>query len=126
MASLDVIAQAVGKAADFLDIGGGASAETMAESLSLVLSDDRVNSVLVNVFGGITQCDLVAQGVLGAMEQLGDIEQKLVVRLDGTNAEEGRRILTDANHPNVIAAATMAEAAEQAVELARERAAASA
>lgn len=126
MASLDVIAQAGGKAADFLDIGGGASAETMAESLSLVLSDDRVNSVLVNVFGGITQCDLVAQGVLGAMEQLGDIEQKLVVRLDGTNAEEGRRILTDANHPNVIAAATMAEAAEQAVELARERAAASA
>lgn len=117
MASLDVIAQAGGRAANFLDIGGGASAETMAESLSLVLSDRRVKSVLVNVFGGITQCDLVAEGVLGAMEQLGDIEQKLVVRLDGTNAAEGRKILTDANHPNVISAATMAEAAEKAVEL---------
>ena len=119
MASLDVIAQAGGKAADFLDIGGGASAQTMAESLSLVLSDDRVKSVLVNVFGGITQCDEVARGVLGAMEQLGDIDQKLVVRLDGTNAEEGRKILTEADHPNVIAASTMAEAAEKAVELAR-------
>ncbi len=119
MASLDVIAQAGGKAADFLDIGGGASAETMAESLSLVLSDERVKSVLVNVFGGITQCDEVARGVLGAMEQLGDIEQKLVVRLDGTNAEEGRRILTEADHPSVIAAAAMGEAAEKAVELAR-------
>jgi succinyl-CoA synthetase beta subunit len=119
MASLDVIAQAGGKAADFLDIGGGASAQTMAESLSLVLSDDRVKSVLVNVFGGITQCDEVARGVLGAMEQLGDIDQKLVVRLDGTNAEEGRKILTEAAHPNVIAASTMAEAAEKAVELAR-------
>ncbi len=120
MASLDVIAQAGGHAADFLDIGGGASAETMAESLSLVLSDDRVKSVLVNVFGGITQCDEVARGVLGAMEQLGDIDQKLVVRLDGTNAEEGRRILTEADHPNVIAAAAMGEAAEKAVELAQQ------
>ena len=118
MASLDVIAQAGGQAANFLDIGGGASADTMAESLSLVLSDDRVKSVLVNVFGGITQCDLVAQGVLEAMDRLGEIEQKLVVRLDGTNAEEGRRILADAAHPNVIPAATMADAAEKAVALA--------
>ncbi len=121
MASLDVVAQAGGEAANFLDIGGGASAETMAQSLKLVLSDDRVNSVLVNVFGGITQCDLVAQGVLGAMDQLGDIDHKLVVRLDGTNAEEGRRILADANHPNVVPAATMAEAAEKAVEFAAAR-----
>ncbi len=121
MASLDVVAQAGGRAANFLDIGGGADADTMATSLKLVLSDDRVNSVLVNVFGGITQCDLVAQGVLGAMEQLGDMDRKLVVRLDGTNAKEGRKILTDANHPNVVAAATMAEAAETAVKLAAER-----
>lgn len=121
MASLDVVAQAGGQAANFLDIGGGASAETMAQSLKLVLSDQRVNSVLVNVFGGITQCDLVAQGVLGAMEQLGDIDHKLVVRLDGTNAAEGRKILQDAAHPNVIPAATMAEAAEQAVKFAAER-----
>ncbi len=122
MASLDVVAQAGGQAANFLDIGGGATAETMARSLKLVLSDERVNSVLVNVFGGITQCDLVAQGVLGAMEQLGDVDRKLVVRLDGTNAEEGRRILTEANHPNVIPAATMSEAAQKAVELAAARA----
>lgn len=118
MASLDVVAQAGGEAANFLDIGGGANADTMAESLQLVLSDDRVNSVLINVFGGITQCDLVAEGVLGAMEKLGDVDRKLVVRLDGTNAEEGRRILEEADHPNVIPAATMSEAAETAVELA--------
>jgi succinyl-CoA synthetase beta subunit len=121
MASLDVVAQAGGRAADFLDIGGGASADTMAQSLKLVFSDTRVKSVLVNVFGGITQCDLVAQGVLGAMEQLGDVEHKIVVRLDGTNAAEGRKILEDAAHPNVIPAATMAEAAEQAVKFAAER-----
>ncbi len=122
MASLDVVAQAGGEAADFLDIGGGADADTMAESLQLVLSDERVNSVLINVFGGITQCDLVAQGVLGAMDVLGDIDHKLVVRLDGTNAEEGRRILQEADHPNVVPASTMQEAAEQAVEFAAERA----
>jgi succinyl-CoA synthetase beta subunit len=73
--------------------------------------------VLVNIFGGITRCDEVARGVLGAMDQLGDIEQKLVVRLDGTNAEEGRQILADANHPNVIPVSSMQEAAK-AVELA--------
>ncbi len=123
MASLDVVAQAGGEAADFLDIGGGADADTMAESLQLVLSDERVNSVLINVFGGITQCDLVAQGVLGAMDVLGDIDHRLVVRLDGTNAEEGRRILQEADHPNVVPAGTMQEAAEQAVQFAAERAA---
>ncbi len=122
MASLDVVAQAGGEAANFLDIGGGADADTMAESLQLVLSDDRVNSVLINVFGGITQCDLVAKGVLGAMDVLGDIDHKLVVRLDGTNAEEGRRILEEAAHPNVIPAATMDEAAQKAVQFAGERA----
>lgn len=124
MASLDVVAQAGGEAADFLDIGGGADADTMAESLQLVLSDERVNSVLINVFGGITQCDLVARGVLGAMDVLGDIDHKLVVRLDGTNAEEGRQILQEADHPNVVPAATMQEAAQRAVELAAERASA--
>lgn len=124
MASLDVVAQAGGEAANFLDIGGGADADTMAESLQLVLSDERVNSVLINVFGGITQCDLVAQGVLGAMEKLGDVDRKLVVRLDGTNAVAGRRILEDAAHPNVIPAQTMTEAAETAVRLAAEHAAA--
>jgi succinyl-CoA synthetase beta subunit len=122
MASLDVVAQAGGEAANFLDIGGGANAQTMAESLQLVLSDDRVKSVLINVFGGITQCDLVAKGVLGAMEQLGDVDRRIVVRLEGTNAEQGRQILEEAAHPNVLPAATMSEAAEQAVALAAEQA----
>lgn len=122
MASLDVVAQAGGEAANFLDIGGGASAQTMADSLSLVLSDDRVRAVLVNVFGGITQCDEVARGVLGAMDQLGDVDRSLVVRLDGTNAEEGRAILRDAAHPKVIPAADMSAAAERAVAEARSHA----
>jgi succinyl-CoA synthetase beta subunit len=118
MATLDVVAQAGGQAANFLDVGGGASAEEMATSLELVLSDPDVTSVFVNIFGGITRCDLIAEGILGALDQLGEVKEKLVVRLDGTNAEEGRRLLTDANHPNVVSAATMGEAAEKAVALA--------
>lgn len=118
MATLDVVAQAGGKAANFLDIGGGASADVMAQSLSLVLSDPNVASVFVNVFGGITRGEDVANGILEACDRLGDFPQKLVVRLDGTNAEQGRAILTEAAHPSVIPAATMADAAEKAVELA--------
>ncbi len=118
MATLDVVAQAGGKAANFLDIGGGASAEVMAQSLALVLSDPDVASVFINVFGGITRGEQVATGILEACDQLGDFPQKLVVRLDGTNAEQGRAILTEAAHPSVIPAATMSEAAEKAVELA--------
>jgi succinyl-CoA synthetase beta subunit len=118
MATLDVVAQAGGHAANFLDVGGGASAEEMATSLELVLSDPNVKAVFVNIFGGITRCDLIAEGILGALDQLGDISQKLVVRLDGTNAAEGRTILNEASHTNVLAAATMGEAAMQAVALA--------
>ncbi|MBY5162534.1 ADP-forming succinate--CoA ligase subunit beta [Salsipaludibacter albus] len=118
MATLDVVAQAGGKAADFLDIGGGASADVMAESLALVLSDPQVKSVFVNVFGGITRGEDVANGILEACDRLGEFPQKLVVRLDGTNAEQGRAILTEAAHPSVVSAATMSEAAEKAVELA--------
>jgi succinyl-CoA synthetase beta subunit len=118
MATLDVVSEAGGKPANFLDVGGGADAEKMTEALALVLSDDDVGSVLVNIFGGITRCDLIAEGVLGALDQLGDAPQKLVVRLDGTNAEEGRRLLSEANHPNVVTAEKMLEAAERAVELA--------
>ncbi|MFP5310506.1 MAG: ADP-forming succinate--CoA ligase subunit beta [Actinomycetes bacterium] len=118
MATLDVVAQHGGKAANFLDIGGGASADAMAESLALVLKDPAVKSVFVNIFGGITRGEEVANGIVEATNRLGDFPQKLVVRLDGTNAEEGRRILTEADLPNVIAAATMDEAAEKAVELA--------
>lgn len=119
MATLDVIAQNGGRAADFLDVGGGASADAMARSLALVLSDPDVRSVLVNIFGGITRGEEVAAGVLEAMRRLGDFPQKVVVRLDGTNAEEGRAILAGAAHPSIVTVSTMQEAAARAVELAR-------
>jgi len=119
MATLDVVAQNGGRAANFLDVGGGASAESMAASLRLVLSDPAVKSVFINIFGGITRGEEVARGVLGALQELGDFPQKLIVRLDGTNAEEGRRILEDAAHPSVIPAPTMQEAAYLAVAAAR-------
>jgi succinyl-CoA synthetase beta subunit len=115
MATLDVVAQHGGRAANFLDVGGGASADAMAASLSLVLSDPAVNSVFINIFGGITRGEEVARGVLGALEQLGEFPQQLIVRLDGTNAEEGRRILAEAAHPSVVTAPTMTEAAKLAV-----------
>jgi succinyl-CoA synthetase beta subunit len=119
MATLDVVAQNGGRAANFLDVGGGASADAMAASLDLVLSDEKVASVFINIFGGITRGEEVANGVIEATKRLGDFEQKLVVRLDGTNAEEGRRILDEANHPNVVSAETMQEAAAEAVRLAK-------
>ncbi|MCW2756522.1 MAG: ADP-forming succinate--CoA ligase subunit beta, partial [Nocardioidaceae bacterium] len=107
MSTLDVVAyagEAHGgvKPANFLDIGGGASAQVMADGLDVILHDEQVRSVFVNVFGGITSCDAVANGIVGALEILGDSATKpLVVRLDGNNVEEGRRILNDANHPLV-------------------------
>ncbi len=118
MSSLDVVSQAGGRAANFLDVGGGASADMMATSLEVVLSDPDVRSVLINIFGGITRCDIVARGILEALERL-DARVPLVVRLDGTNAEEGRQILAEAAHPRIAAAATMLEAAALAVELSR-------
>ncbi|HEX9890330.1 MAG TPA: ADP-forming succinate--CoA ligase subunit beta [Nitriliruptorales bacterium] len=120
MATLDVVAQHGGHAANFLDVGGGASADAMAESLGLVLTDPGVKSVFINIFGGITRGEEVATGIVEATRRLGDFPQKLVVRLDGTNAEQGRRILEDANLPSVIAAPTMDEAAERAVALANQ------
>ncbi len=119
MATLDVVAQNGGRAANFLDVGGGASADSMAASLKLVLSDPAVKSVFINIFGGITRGEEVARGVLGALEQLEDFPQQLIVRLDGTNAEEGRRILAEAAHPSVVTAPTMQEAAALAVAAAR-------
>jgi succinyl-CoA synthetase beta subunit len=119
MSTLDVVAQAGGKAANFLDVGGGASAETMADGLEVILSDPKVRSVLVNIFGGITRGDLVAQGILDALDRLGDkVQVPLVVRLDGTNAEEGRALLAGSPSDKVIPAATMLDAARKAVELA--------
>jgi succinyl-CoA synthetase beta subunit len=123
MSTLDVVAQAGGKAANFLDVGGGASAETMAAGLEVILSDAKVRSVLVNIFGGITRGDLVAQGILDALDRLGDkVQVPLVVRLDGTNAEEGRSLLASSPSEKVIPAATMLDAARKAVELANAKA----
>jgi succinyl-CoA synthetase beta subunit len=120
MSTLDVVDQAGGKPANFLDAGGGASAESMAEGIAFVLADPAVKVMLINIFGGITRCDDVARGVLGAMDMLGEVRQQLVVRLDGNSAEEGRRILEESGHANLVAASQMIEAAETAVRLARE------
>ena len=117
MSTLDVVTQAGGKPANFLDVGGGASADAMATSLEVVLSDPAVRSVLVNIFGGITRGELVAQGILEALTRV-QAGVPIVVRLDGTNAEEGRAILRDAANPAIVPAATMLEAARMAVELA--------
>jgi succinyl-CoA synthetase beta subunit len=117
MSTLDVVAQAGARAANFLDVGGGASADQMAMSLEVVLSDPAVKVVLVNIFGGITRCDLVAQGILEALERV-DARVPIVVRLDGTNAEDGRRILSDAAHPRIVPIANMLQAAEEAADLA--------
>jgi succinyl-CoA synthetase beta subunit len=123
MSTLDVVAQAGGKAANFLDVGGGASAETMTDGLEVILSDGKVRSVLVNIFGGITRGDLVAQGILDALDRLGDkVQVPLVVRLDGTNAAEGRSLLAGSPSDKVIPAATMLDAARKAVELANAKA----
>ncbi|WP_250505284.1 ADP-forming succinate--CoA ligase subunit beta [Bowdeniella massiliensis] len=123
MSTLDVVAYAGEKygvgPANFLDIGGGASAEVMAAGLDVILGDEQVKSVFVNVFGGITACDAVANGIVKALEMLGDQASKpLVVRLDGNNVEEGRAILAQANHPLVTMADTMDGAAAKAAELA--------
>jgi succinyl-CoA synthetase beta subunit len=124
MSTLDVVAYAGErhggvKPANFLDIGGGASAEVMANGLGVILGDPQVKSVLVNVFGGITSCAAVANGILDALKILGPSADKpLVVRLDGNSAEAGRRILTAAAHPLVTAATTMDEGADKAAELA--------
>jgi succinyl-CoA synthetase beta subunit len=119
MSTLDVVDQAGGRAANFLDVGGGAGADLMATSLEVILSDPDVRSVLVNIFGGITRGDLVAEGILDALKRV-DAHVPIVVRLDGTNSEEGRRILAEAGHEGIVPAATMLEAARTAVELTKE------
>jgi succinyl-CoA synthetase beta subunit len=127
MSTLDVVAYAGEahnnvKPANFLDIGGGASAEVMANGLEIILGDPDVKSVFVNVFGGITACDAVANGIVQALELLKskgeEVNKPLVVRLDGNNAELGRKILTDAAHPLVQQVDTMDGAADRAAELA--------
>ena len=128
MSTLDVVAYAGAdlpgspKPANFLDIGGGASAQVMADGLGIILSDPQVRSVFVNVFGGITACDAVANGIKQALEMLGDqATRPIVVRLDGNAVEEGRAILAELNHPQIKQAETMDEGARMAAELAVEK-----
>jgi succinyl-CoA synthetase beta subunit len=115
MSTLDMVDQVGGRAANFLDVGGGADPTRLSAALELVLSDGRAKSVLINVFGGITRCDQVAEGIVNALSRL-EVKVPIVVRLAGTNAEAGRKILFDFNHPRVISSTTMSEAASEAVE----------
>jgi succinyl-CoA synthetase beta subunit len=118
MSTLDVIAHVGGRPANFCDLGGGGDAQGVVDALEVITADPQVHSIFFNIFGGITRCDEVARGILQALEQM-TIEQPIVVRLDGTNAEEGRRILKEASPPNLYAEATMLDAARRAVELAQ-------
>jgi len=117
MSTLDVVSLVGGAAANFLDVGGGAGADTITNALDVLTKDPTVKSVLINIFGGITRCDLVAQGIVEALDGL-ELLWPIVVRLDGTNAVEGREILRSVVSESVIPAETMREAAEKAVELA--------
>ncbi|MDP9233442.1 MAG: ADP-forming succinate--CoA ligase subunit beta [Actinomycetota bacterium] len=118
MATLDVVKAAGGEPANFLDVGGGAGADLLSSALEVITSNPEVKSVLVNIFGGITRCDLVAEGIIDALGRL-DVKVPIVVRLDGTNAEQGRKMLVDAPHPKLVPAETMLGAANTAVELAQ-------
>ncbi|MGH2780408.1 MAG: ADP-forming succinate--CoA ligase subunit beta [Thermoleophilaceae bacterium] len=117
MSTLDVVAQAGGQPANFLDAGGGSKAEAITSAVEVILSDDKVRAVLFNIFGGITRCDEVARGLIEAFRQI-EPEVPFVVRLDGTNDREGRALLAEADLPNVHTEATMLGAAEKVVELA--------
>jgi succinyl-CoA synthetase beta subunit len=117
MSTLDVIAQAGGRPANFCDLGGGGDAEGVVDALEVITTDAQVRSILFNIFGGITRCDEVARGILTALERM-EIDRPIVVRLDGTNAEEGRALLADAAPENLHVESTMLSAAERAVELA--------
>ncbi len=119
MSTLDVVAQAGGEPANFCDVGGGADAEKISTALDIVTSNEQVNSVLFNIFGGITRGDEVARGLLSALEG-SELNLPIVVRLDGTNAEEGRRILEENTPENVYTEETMLDAARRAVELAKD------
>jgi succinyl-CoA synthetase beta subunit len=117
MSTLDVVAQAGGKPANFLDAGGGSKAEAITQAVEVILSDAKVTAVLFNIFGGITRCDEVAKGLIEAFDVVKPTVP-FVVRLDGTNDVEGRKLLAEASLPNVATAKTMDEAAAKVVELA--------
>jgi succinyl-CoA synthetase beta subunit len=113
-----VIALAGGRPANFCDLGGGGDAQGVVDALEVITSDPQVRSILFNIFGGITRCDEVARGILTALDGM-TIEHPIVVRLDGTNADEGRRLLAEAAPPNLYVEPTMLDAARRAVELSR-------
>ena len=117
MSTVDVVVVAGGRPANFCDLGGGGDAQGVVDALEVITSDDRVRSIFFNIFGGITRGDEVARGILTALQRM-KIELPIVVRLDGTNAEEGRRLLAEAAPPNLHVEPTMLEAAQRAVELA--------
>ncbi len=117
MSTLDVVARAGGRPANFLDAGGGSKADAIVAAVEVILSDEKVRAVLFNIFGGITRCDEVAKGLIEAFQQVRP-QVPFVVRLDGTNDEEGRRLLAEAHLPNLEVEATMLEAAERVVALA--------
>ena len=117
MSTLDVVAQAGGSPANFLDAGGGSKADAIVSAVEVILSDDKVKAVLFNIFGGITRCDEVAKGLIEAFDQIKP-SVPFVVRLDGTNDVEGRKLLAEANLPNVHTESTMLGAAKKVVELA--------
>ena len=118
MSTVDVVVVAGGKPANFCDLGGGGNAEGVVDALEVITRDPQVKSIFFNIFGGITRCDEVARGILEALERIDRSTLPIVVRLDGTNAEEGRQILADAAPPNIHVEPTMLEAARKAVELA--------
>jgi succinyl-CoA synthetase beta subunit len=116
MGTMDIVALHGGFPANFLDVGGGATKERVSEAFKIILSDDKVKAVLINIFGGIVRCDLIAEGVIGAVEEIG-VEVPVVVRLEGNNAELGRQVLADSGL-NIIAATSLTDAAQQAVKAA--------
>tara|TARA_R110002110_G_scaffold66978_1_gene183069 strand:+ start:173382 stop:174551 length:1170 start_codon:yes stop_codon:yes gene_type:complete len=116
MGTMDIVALHGGFPANFLDVGGGATKERVSEAFKIILSDDNVKAVLINIFGGIVRCDLIAEGVIGAVAEIG-VEVPVVVRLEGNNAELGRKVLADSGL-NIIAATSLTDAAEQAVKAA--------
>ena len=118
MSTLDVVALAGGRPANFCDLGGGGDAQGVVDALEVITADPQVKSILFNIFGGITRCDEVARGILEALDRI-QISTPIVVRLDGTNAEKGRQILADASPPNLTVEKTMLDAARKAVELAK-------
>ena len=117
MSTLDVVAQAGGRPANFLDAGGGSKADAIVDALEVITSDRNVTAILFNIFGGITRCDEIAKGIVTASAQI-DLGMPLVVRLDGTNSEEGLKILAEADLPDLHQEKTMLDAAKRVVELA--------